>query len=96
MRGLWSNHKNGGLGIGKRYRLGLLMMILCFYYFIEEQQLMSPILLSSIFRVSFGSSKGSMVETLVFEAPTPLPEHSEREFSFPEANDDSGIELQEE
>lgn len=44
-----------------------------------------------------------MVETLVFEAPTPLPEHSEREFSFPDggggpngANDDSGIELQEE
>lgn len=60
------------------------------------------LLLSS--RVSFGSSKGSMVETLVFEAPTPLPEHSEREFSFPDgstttnggANDDSGIELQEE
>lgn len=38
-----------------------------------------------------------MVETLVFEAPTPLPEHSEREFSFPDpTNDDSGIELQEE
>lgn len=45
-----------------------------------------------------------MVETLVFEAPTPLPEHSEREFSFPDSdkgsattnNDDSGIELQEE
>lgn len=34
-------------------------------------------------RVSFGSSKGSMVETLVFETPTPLPEHAEREFSFP-------------
>lgn len=38
----------------------------------------------------------------MFEAPTPLPEHSEREFSFPDgggpngANDDSGIELQEE
>lgn len=31
-------------------------------------------------RVSFGSSKGSMVETLVFETPTPLPEHAEREF----------------
>uniref|UniRef100_A0A182QGR6 Uncharacterized protein n=1 Tax=Anopheles farauti TaxID=69004 RepID=A0A182QGR6_9DIPT len=30
--------------------------------------------------VSFGSSKGSMVETLVFETPTPLPEHAEREF----------------
>lgn len=50
-----------------------------------------------------------MVETLVFEAPTPLPEHSEREFNFPDStngssssanganpNDDSGIELQEE
>lgn len=37
-----------------------------------------------------------MVETLVFEAPTPLPEHSEREFSFPDAANDSGIELQEE
>lgn len=24
-----------------------------------------------------------MVETLVFETPTPLPEHAEREFSFP-------------
>lgn len=35
------------------------------------------------FRVSFGSSKGSMVETLVFETPTPLPEHAEREFGFP-------------
>lgn len=23
-----------------------------------------------------------MVETLVFETPTPLPEHAEREFSF--------------
>ena len=34
------------------------------------------------FRVSFGSSKGSMVETLVFETPTPLPEHAEREFTF--------------
>lgn len=34
-------------------------------------------------RVSFGSSKGSMVETLVFETPTPLPEHAEREFGFP-------------
>ncbi|XP_055909269.1 putative uncharacterized protein DDB_G0274535 [Eupeodes corollae] len=33
-------------------------------------------------RVSFGSSKGSMVETLVFETPTPLPEHAEREFGF--------------
>lgn len=33
--------------------------------------------------MSFGSSKGSMVETLVFETPTPLPEHAEREFSFP-------------
>lgn len=35
-----------------------------------------------ICRVSFGSSKGSMVETLVFETPTPLPEHAEREFTF--------------
>ncbi|KAL5276467.1 hypothetical protein ACFFRR_001972 [Megaselia abdita] len=26
---------------------------------------------------------GSMVETLVFETPTPLPEHAEREFGFP-------------
>ena len=32
--------------------------------------------------MSFGSSKGSMVETLVFETPTPLPEHAEREFCF--------------
>lgn len=60
-------------------------------------------------RVSFGSSKGSMVETLVFETPTPLPEHAEREFGFPankstggqsanssSGHDDSGIELQEE
>ncbi|CAD7078315.1 unnamed protein product [Hermetia illucens] len=37
-------------------------------------------------RVSFGSSKGSMVETLVFETPTPLPEHAEREFGFPAEN----------
>lgn len=51
-----------------------------------------------------------MVETLVFETPTPLPEHAEREFTFsPEIGldksttqnvnnsvDDSGIELQEE
>jgi hypothetical protein len=45
-----------------------------------------------------------MVETLIFETPTPLPEHAEREF-FPSANptaeesnglNDSGIELQEE
>lgn len=59
-------------------------------------------------RVSFGSSKGSMVETLIFETPTPLPEHAEREFfssTDPEGGDgkettnglnDSGIELQEE
>lgn len=60
-------------------------------------------------RVSFGSSKGSMVETLIFETPTPLPEHAEREFfssTDPMASDDgkeiinglndSGIELQEE
>ncbi|XP_037943369.1 uncharacterized protein LOC119676203 [Teleopsis dalmanni] len=33
-------------------------------------------------RVSFGSSKGSMVETLVFETPTPLSEHSEMQFGF--------------
>lgn len=57
-------------------------------------------------RVSFGSSKGSMVETLIFETPTPLPEHAEREF-FSSTNpsnavtqenglNDSGIELQEE
>lgn len=47
-----------------------------------------------------------MVETLIFETPTPLPEHAEREFfSSTEGdgkettnglNDDSGIELQEE
>lgn len=47
-----------------------------------------------------------MVETLIFETPTPLPEHSEREFfssTNPIATDtqdsvlnDSGIELQEE
>lgn len=48
-----------------------------------------------------------MVETLVFETPTPLPEHAEREFGFSveksatgpgssAALDDSGIELQEE
>lgn len=46
-----------------------------------------------------------MVETLVFETPTPLPEHAEKEF-FSSDNqkleaqenelDDSGIELQEE
>lgn len=36
--------------------------------------------------MSFGSSKGSMVETLVFETPTPLPEHAEREFGFPPDN----------
>lgn len=35
--------------------------------------------------MSFGSSKGSMVETLVFETPTPLPEDAEREFGFPDA-----------
>lgn len=40
-------------------------------------------------RVSFGSSKGSMVETLVFETPTPLPEHAEREFGFPVDSVDS-------
>ncbi|XP_031627522.1 uncharacterized protein LOC116343545 [Contarinia nasturtii] len=62
-------------------------------------------------RVSFGSSKGSMVETLVFETPTPLLE--QQEFGFPADKpathgaaghssnsssglDDSGIELQEE
>ncbi|KAH8292691.1 hypothetical protein KR018_002752, partial [Drosophila ironensis] len=33
-------------------------------------------------RVSFGSSKGSMVETLVFETPTPLAEHVEPMFGF--------------
>ncbi|KQS30442.1 probable serine/threonine-protein kinase nek3 isoform X1 [Drosophila erecta] len=33
-------------------------------------------------RVSFGSSKGSMVETLVFETPTPLSEHMESTFGF--------------
>lgn len=27
-----------------------------------------------------------MVETLVFETPTPLPEHAEREFGFPPDN----------
>ncbi|XP_023298533.2 J domain-containing protein DDB_G0295729 [Lucilia cuprina] len=53
-------------------------------------------------RVSFGSSKGSMVETLVFETPTPLSEHVEPNFGFGsdtdyKANmDDSGIEVQEE
>lgn len=59
------------------------------------------------FRVSFGSSKGDLaVSTLIFETPTPLPEHAEREF-FSSTNqtlleskdnglDDSGIELQEE
>lgn len=47
-----------------------------------------------------------MVETLIFETPTPLPEHAEREF-FSSTNhtdaaaqenglNDSGIELQEE
>lgn len=56
------------------------------------------------FRVSFGSSKGSMVETLVFETPTPLSEHVEPHFGFGSeggdyraANmDDSGIEVHEE
>lgn len=50
-----------------------------------------------------------MVETLVFETPTPLPEHAEREFGFStdvgsnnlnisgsSSIEDSGIELQEE
>lgn len=45
-----------------------------------------------------------MVETLIFETPTPLPEHAEREFfsnpTDPAAKEndqnDSGIELQEE
>lgn len=48
-----------------------------------------------------------MVETLVFETPTPLPEHAERQFGFSAEKsatgsgstsglDDSGIELQEE
>lgn len=43
----------------------------------------NKIVSSFLCRVSFGSSKGSMVETLVFETPTPLPEHAEREFGFP-------------
>ncbi|XP_016950273.3 platelet binding protein GspB isoform X1 [Drosophila biarmipes] len=38
-------------------------------------------------RVSFGSSKGSMVETLVFETPTPLSEHMESTFGFDAAAD---------
>ncbi|XP_017133425.1 serine/threonine-protein kinase phg2 isoform X1 [Drosophila elegans] len=38
-------------------------------------------------RVSFGSSKGSMVETLVFETPTPLSEHVESTFGFAAAGD---------
>ncbi|KAH8266005.1 hypothetical protein KR026_010837, partial [Drosophila bipectinata] len=38
-------------------------------------------------RVSFGSSKGSMVETLVFETPTPLSEHVESTFGFDVAAD---------
>jgi hypothetical protein len=46
-----------------------------------------------------------MVETLIFETPTPLPEHAEREFfttvpSVTETQenvfDDSGVELHEE
>ncbi|XP_033169280.1 probable serine/threonine-protein kinase nek3 isoform X1 [Drosophila mauritiana] len=37
-------------------------------------------------RVSFGSSKGSMVETLVFETPTPLSEHMESTFGFDAAD----------
>ncbi|KAH8289520.1 hypothetical protein KR054_006664 [Drosophila jambulina] len=41
-------------------------------------------------RVSFGSSKGSMVETLVFETPTPLSEHVESTFGFDAAAGDSG------
>uniref|UniRef100_A0A1B0AEF9 Uncharacterized protein n=1 Tax=Glossina pallidipes TaxID=7398 RepID=A0A1B0AEF9_GLOPL len=60
--------------------------------------------------VSFGSSKGSMVETLVFETPTPLSEHVEPNFGFGSDGDrrtpaynmhakinmeDSGIEVQE-
>ncbi|EDX17744.1 GD17078, partial [Drosophila simulans] len=36
--------------------------------------------------VSFGSSKGSMVETLVFETPTPLSEHMESTFGFDAAD----------
>ncbi|XP_044317280.1 ras guanine nucleotide exchange factor P isoform X1 [Drosophila rhopaloa] len=38
-------------------------------------------------RVSFGSSKGSMVETLVFETPTPLSELVESTFGFDGAGD---------
>lgn len=30
------------------------------------------------YRVSFGSSKGSMVETVVYETPTPVSEYPER------------------
>ncbi|KAH8236050.1 hypothetical protein KR038_011327 [Drosophila bunnanda] len=41
-------------------------------------------------RVSFGSSKGSMVETLVFETPTPLSEHVESTFGFDAAAGDAG------
>ncbi|KAH8244846.1 hypothetical protein KR032_001269 [Drosophila birchii] len=41
-------------------------------------------------RVSFGSSKGSMVETLVFETPTPLSEHVESTFGFDAAAGDVG------
>ncbi|KRF98898.1 uncharacterized protein Dwil_GK16497, isoform B [Drosophila willistoni] len=40
-------------------------------------------------RVSFGSSKGSMVETLVFETPTPLSEHVESTFGFDAAAADA-------
>lgn len=37
-----------------------------------------------------------MVETLVFEAPTPLTEHSEREFGFPDTTNGDDTDCPEE
>jgi hypothetical protein len=50
------------------------------------------------YRVSFGSNKeGSMVETVIYETPTPLPESAEKQFfSSDYTNGNSFNELQEE
>jgi hypothetical protein len=55
-------------------------------------------LVENIFRVSFGSNKeGSMVETVIYETPTPLPETAEKQFfSSDYTNGNSFNELQEE
>lgn len=67
-------------------RVSLLFMFACFFSQSYRYRLLSPFSpsLYNLFpcSVSFGSSKGSMVETLIYETPTPLPEHAEREFAF--------------